>query len=257
MTLPGFDTRLDAFLQWQASPWGRLRYIITEANLLRHVDSSPQRILDVAGGNGLEAVRLAARGHEVTVLDPAGAMLSHAQERAEAMDVADRLHVVQAGAEDAPELFGADSFDVVLCHNLLQYVDDRPGVLRAIMAPLRENGLLSVLAPNADSDPLRTAIRGLDPRKALHQLDSEVSYVDLFDIELPACTAAETMGHLTELGFGLVVRYGVRCVCDYIVDDERKHDPVFFAELERLELALADRMPYLLTARFFHLVAQR
>jgi S-adenosylmethionine-dependent methyltransferase len=257
MQLPGFDTRLDAFLQWQASPWGRLRYSITEANLLRHLDSTPQRILDVAGGNGLEAVRLAARGHEVTVLDPAGAMLSDAQERAEAVDVADRLHVVQAGAEDAPELFGADAFDVVLCHNLLQYVDERLAVLRAIMAPLRENGLLSVLAPNADSDPMRTAIRGLDPRRALTELDSDLSYVDLFDIELPACTAAETMGHLTELGFGLIMRYGVRCVCDYIVDDERKLDPEFFAELERLELAMADRMPYLLTARFFHLVARR
>src|ERR1700716_2509528 len=113
MTLPGFDSRLDAFQQWQASPWGRLRYSVTEANLLRHLNSAQQRVLDVAGGNGVEAVRLAARGHEVTVLDPAGAMLSDAKRRAEALDVADRLHVVQAGAEDAPELFGPDSFAVV------------------------------------------------------------------------------------------------------------------------------------------------
>jgi S-adenosylmethionine-dependent methyltransferase len=257
MSLPGFDSRLEAFQEWQASPWGRLRYSVTEANLLRHLDSSPQRVLDVAGGNGLEAVRLAAKGHEVTVLDPAGAMLNQAQQRAHSLDVADRLHVVQAAAEDAPELFGADAFDVVLCHNLLQYVEDRLGVLRAIMAPLRQNGLLSVLAPNADSDPMRTAIRRLDPRKALQELDSDFSYVDLFDIELPACTAAQTMQHLTELGFGLVIRYGVRCVCDFIVDEDRKHEPAFFAELERLELAMSDRMPHLLTARFFHLVARR
>ena len=257
MTASGFETRLDAFQQWQATPWGRLRYTVTEANLLRHLEDGPQRILDVAGGNGVEAVRLAARGHEVTLLDPAGAMLTSAKERAESCDVADRLHVVQASAQDAPEVFAADSFDVVLCHNLLQYVDDRLAVLRAIMAPLRENGLLSVLAPNADSDPMRTAIRGLDPRRALTELDSDLSYVDLFDIELPACTAAETMGHLTELGFGLIMRYGVRCVCDYIADNEIKHDPAFFADLERLELTLSDRMPYLLTARFFHLIARR
>jgi S-adenosylmethionine-dependent methyltransferase len=257
MTLPGFDTRLDAFQEWQASPWGRLRYIVTEANLLRHLDSTPQRVLDVAGGNGLDALRLAARGHEVTVLDPAGAMLRDAKERAEALDVADRLHIVQAGAEDAPDLFGTDDFDVVLCHNLLQFVEDRRAVLEAIMAPLRQNGLLSVLCPNADSDPLRTAIRHHDPRRALRELDSDLSYVDLFDIELPACTAGETIGHLAELGFGLVTRYGVRSVCDYITDEEVKHDPAFFAELERLELTLSDRMPYLLTARFFHLVAQR
>lgn len=257
MTVPGFDTRLDAFQQWQASPWGRLRYTLTEANLLRHLDSAPQRVLDVAGGNGLDAVRLAARGHEVTVLDPAGAMLTSAKEHADACDVADRLHVVQAAAADAPELFGTDAFDVVLCHNLLQYVEDRKEVLRAVLTPLRRNGVLSVLAPNADSDPLRIAIRGLDPRRALRELDSETSYVDLLDLHLPACTAAETMGHLAELGVGLVTRYGVRCVCDYIADDEIKENPRFFADLERLELALSDRMPYLLTARFFHLVAHR
>jgi S-adenosylmethionine-dependent methyltransferase len=257
MTASGFDTRLAAFQQWQSSPWGRLRYTVTEANLLRHLDDTPRRVLDVAGGNGLDAVRLAARGHEVTLLDPAGAMLDDAKKTAESLDVAERVHVVQASALDAPELFGADEFDLVLCHNLLQYVEDRHAVLGAIMAPLRRDGLLSVLAPNADSDPLRTAIRRHDLRRALHELDSDLSYVDLLDMELPACTAAETIGHLADLGFGLVTRYGVRCVCDYLTDDDRKRDPEFFADLERLEIALADRMPYLLTARFFHLIARR
>ncbi|MFL6144069.1 MAG: class I SAM-dependent methyltransferase [Labedaea sp.] len=256
MRASGFDSRLDAFQQWQASPWGRLRYTLAEANLLRHLDSTAQRVLDVAGGNGIDAVRLAERGHEVTVLDPAGAMLSNAKERAEAHGVADRVHVVQATAEDAPELFGEGDFDVVLCHNLLQYVPDRRAVLAAIMAPLRRNGLLSVLAPNAHSDPLRTAVRACDPRRALLELDSDTSYVDLLDADLPSCTAAEIVDHLAGLGIGLVTRYGVRCVCDYIADDERKHDPAFYADLERLELALSDRMPYLLTARFFHLVAR-
>jgi SAM-dependent methyltransferase len=208
----------------------------------------------VAGGNGIDAVRLAERGHEVTLLDPAGVMLSHAKERAEAHGVAERVHVVQAAAADAPELFSPGDFDVVLCHNLLQYVPDRRALLAAIMTPLRRNGLISVLAPNADSDPLRTAVRGLDPRKALLDLDSGMSYVDLLDAELPSCTAAATIEDLAALGVGLVTRYGVRCVCDYITNDARKHDPAFFADLERLELALSDRMPYLLTARFFHLI---
>jgi len=109
----------------------------------------------------------------------------------------------------------------------------------------------------AFSDPLRTAIRQQDPRRALRDLDSDMSYADLFDMELPACTAAETIGQLAELGFGLVTRYGVRCVCDYIADNEIKHDPAFFADLERLELTLSDRMPYLLPARFFHLIERR
>lgn len=248
MTVPGLegiDARLGAAQPRYDGPWGRLRYTVTEANLLRHLDSAPQRVLDVAGGSGLDAVRLAARGHEVTVLDPAGVMLRSAKEHAEACDVADRLHVVQARAEDAPELFGADDFDAVLCHNLLQYVEDPRAVLAAITAPLRRDGLLSVLAPNADAEPMRTAIRDLDPGRAR------------FELGLPACAATDTIRDLVELGFGLIVRYGVQCVCDYLADEEIPPDPQFLADLELLELALSDRMPYLLTARYLHLIARR
>jgi S-adenosylmethionine-dependent methyltransferase len=241
MTLSGFDTRLDLF---QQRPLERLRYTVTETNLLRHLDPAPQRVLDVAGGNGAEAVGLAARGHAVTVLDPAGAMLHLAMETAENEGVVDRLNVVQAGALDAPELFAGDEFDLVLCHNLLHYVDDPREVLSAVSAPLRAGGLLSVLGPNADFEPVHAAVRGLDPDEAMRVLS---------DNEQPV---AELVALLAELGFTEVVRYGVRCVAD-LVDAERVDDPAFLADLTRLEVAMADRMPQLLTARYFHLIARR
>jgi S-adenosylmethionine-dependent methyltransferase len=239
MTLSGLATRLDLF---QQRPLERLRYSVTESNLLRHVGAGPQRVLDVAGGNGIEAVRLAALGHEVTVLDPAGAMLNTAIETADALDVADRLHVVQAGALDAPEVFAGHDFDVVLCHNLLHFVDEQREVLSAVIAPLRAGGLLSVLGPNADFEPLHAAVRALDPAEGLRALSREASVGELVAI-------------LAGLGVEEVVRYGVRCVSDLL--GSVGSDPEFLDELERLELALADRMPQLLTARFFHLVARR
>ena len=239
MTLSGLATRLDLV---QQRPLERLRYTVTESNLLRHFASGPQRVLDVAGGNGIEAVRLAALGHEVTVLDPAGAMLSTAIETADALDVADRLHVVQAGALDAPEVFAGHEFDVVLCHNLLQYVDEPGEVLRAVITPLRAEGLMSLLGPNADFDPMHAAVRSLDPAEAVRSLANEAP-------------VGELVALLAGLGVEEVVRYGVRCVSDLL--PELDPDPAFLEDLERLELALADRMPQLLTARYFHLVARR
>lgn len=224
----------------QESPWRRLRYALTEANLLRHLPdlhhpgrhgAGPLRVLDVAGGHGLDAVRLAALGHEVTVLDPAGAMLHRAMEHAEAMDVADRLHVVQAGAHDAPEVFGNSAFDLVLCHNLVQYVADPRAVLEAVLAPLRRGGVLSVLTPNPDFPGAREAA------------------------DLPAHPAAELAAQLTALGAGLVVRYGVFCAGEDLTETDRPSG--YFARMERLELALSLRMPDLLSARFLHLIAHR
>lgn len=240
MSLSGLEPRLDLY---QRRPLERLRFAVTEANLLRHFDPGPQRVLDVAGGNGIEAVRLAALGHEVTVLDPAGAMLRTAIETAETLDVADRLHAVQAGALDAPEVFAGHEFDVVLCHNLLHFVDEPGEVLRAVHAPLREGGLLSLLGPNADFDPMHAAVRSNDPAQARAALCGGESSV------------GELVALLAELGVEEVVRYGVRCVSDLMPDIDE--DPAFLKQLERLEITLADRMPQLLTARFYHLVARR
>jgi S-adenosylmethionine-dependent methyltransferase len=241
MTLSGLDPRVDLLRQ---RPLEGLRYTVTEANLLRHLDPSPQRVLDVAGGNGVEAVRLAALGHEVTVLDPAGAMLNLAIETAESVDVGDRLHVVQAGALDAPEVFGRHEFDLVLCHNLLHYVDNPREVLAAVTSPLRGGGLLSLLGPNTDFDPLHAAVRDLDPDEAVRTLQGE----------RPA-PVGELIGLLAELGVTEVVRYGVRCVAD-LIDGAHAEDRAFLADLTRLEIALADRMPQLLTARYFQLLAR-
>jgi S-adenosylmethionine-dependent methyltransferase len=252
MTLSGFDTNL-GHLQWRLSPLERLRHTLTEANLARHWGDEPSRVLDVAGGNGVTAVRLAAQGHEVTVLDPAGAMLSTAIELAETHGVVDRLHVVQAGAQDAPEVFAEHEFDLVLCHNLLHYAEsaqERELVLKAIMAPLRPGGLLSVLGPNEDFGPVQAVVRDRAPGLALRELDGVGS-----EWSSPG-TVGEIVAAMVALGVDEVVRYGVRCVSDLVTDDDAD-DPTFLADLERLELALSDRMPHLLTARYYHLIARR
>lgn len=250
-------TDLGQVRQWRPSPLEQLRHTLTEANLARHWGTEPARVLDVAGGNGMAAVRLAARGHEVTVLDPAGAVLNAAIQVAEAHEVADRLHVVQACAHDAPEVFGGHEFDLVLCHNLLHYAEspeERRSVLAAIMAPLRRGGLLSVLGPNEDFGPVRAVVRDGSPGLALRELAGETD-------GWPAGwsqpgTVGEVVASLAELGVEEVVRYGVRCVSDLVPPSDAE-DPVFMADLERLELALSDRMPHLLTARYYHLIARR
>jgi S-adenosylmethionine-dependent methyltransferase len=247
------ETAQDSVRQWHQSPLERLRHTVTEANLTRHLGPEPARVLDVAGGNGMAAVRLAAQGHEVTVLDPAGAMLRAAIHAAEAHGVADRLHVAQAAAHDAPEVFTNPDFDLVLCHNLLHYAespDERRAVLQAITAPLRRGGLLSVLGPNEDFSPVRTVLRDRAPALALRELDG------IADEWSTPGTVGEVVATLAGMGMAEIVRYGVRCVSDLVAEEDAA-DPVFMADLERLELALSDRMPHLLTARYYHLVARR
>lgn len=255
-----FDEAISAWRQWQDAPWGRLRYAIAAANLARHLDEAlpggiPGRVLDVAGGNGVEAIRFATAGHRVILVDYSAQMLAAAAELARKAGVSDRVTIIESDvAKLADRLDGARQ-DVVLCHNLLPYVTDVAGTLQICLDALRPGGLLSIICGNAYSEPLRVAVREQDPSGALEALDSPVRMTKTFGAPMMPRTADEISAHLTNLGARIAGHYGIRSVCDYMADDERKYDASFYAELERLEIALSDRMPYKLTARLFHLIA--
>ncbi|UYQ66195.1 class I SAM-dependent methyltransferase [Streptomyces peucetius] len=252
-----FDTAMTAWQEWQDAPWGRLRYAVAEANLARRLgdDGGPLRILDLAGGDGGDAIRLAGRGHHVTVVDYAPAMLAAASERASAAGLTELITCVQTDATALPAEIADGAFDVVLCHNLLQYVDDVPGVLAAALAPLRHGGLFSVMAINRHSAALNVAVRDMDPAAALGALDAAQARTRMFDSALRLHTAEEIVPVLRGLGCRDVEHCGIRSFCDYITDDSRKYDPAFYADLERLELAATARPPYMHTARLFQLTA--
>jgi S-adenosylmethionine-dependent methyltransferase len=255
-----FDSATDAWRQWQESPWGRLRYAVAEANLARHLGAlsaagGPLRILDLAGGDGADAVRLALRGHHVTVADHAPAMLDLARGRADAAGVADRIACVRADVGELPAEVADGGFDAVLCHNLIQYADDPAAVLRTTVRAARPGGLVSVMAVNRHSAAVAAVVRACDPAAALAALDASEEHSATFGTRLTLYAAEDVVPILTALGCTDVRHYGIRVFNDLIADDERKHDPDFYAELERLELAATERQPYVNIARLFQLVA--
>ena len=147
-------------------------------------------------------------------------------------------------------------WDVVLCHNLLQYQDDAWPVLDVATALVRPGGLLSVMALNRHSAPLALAVRALDPAAALRALGERRGEAVTFDAAITLHTAEEVAAVLARLGHKEPAHYGIRTVSDHITDDERKRDPDFYAALEELELALTDRAPYVHTARLFQLISR-
>jgi len=252
-----FGDRLPAFKELQDAPWGRLRYSIALANLGRHLDGHPLHILDAGGGNGLEAILLAAQGHTVTLLDLTGEMLAEARRNAEAGGVAERMAFYQADLAAIPDLFPEAQFDLVLCHNVLQYAGDLDASIRAVCHPLQSGGLLSAICVNRYSEPYRQALMQLDLDAAYASLDADTVFAYTFGVPVQAYVAEDLVGPLEQAGCSVIGRYGVRCVNDYVSDNNLKYDPAFFARLERLELAMTDRYPYYLLARFFQLIARK
>jgi S-adenosylmethionine-dependent methyltransferase len=124
-------------------------------------------IVDVGAGTGGFAVSIASLGHRVTVVDPSPDALAAARWRAAEAGVT--LTEVQGEAVDLPALVGepgtagADAetgADLVICHNVLEYVDAPDAALAAVARVLRPGGTVSVLAANTVAAVLQRALAG-------------------------------------------------------------------------------------------------
>lgn len=115
-------------------------------------------IVDVGGGTGGLAVPLATLGHNVTVVDPSPDALAAAQRRA--AEVAVRLTAVQGEAASVDSLAGHASADLIICHNVFEYVDSPPDAMAAVARVLRPSGTVSVLAANSVAAVLHHALAG-------------------------------------------------------------------------------------------------
>jgi S-adenosylmethionine-dependent methyltransferase len=113
-------------------------------------------IVDVGGGTGGLAVPFAALGHHVTVVDPSPDALAAAQRRA--AEAGARLASVQGEAANLDSLVGPA--DLVICHNVLEYVDEPAAAMSAIARVLRPSAMVSVLASNAVAAVLHRALAG-------------------------------------------------------------------------------------------------
>jgi S-adenosylmethionine-dependent methyltransferase len=134
--------------------WAALR-----AELARRGDQ-PLRVLDVGGGTGGFAVPLAQAGHHVTVIDASPDALASLGRRASDAGVADLVEGVQGDGDQLATLVAAGTVDVVLCHSLLEEVDDPAAVLSAVAAAMRPGAIASIVVANRRGAVLARALTG-------------------------------------------------------------------------------------------------
>lgn len=210
-------------------------------------------IVDVGGGTGGFAVPLAGLGHRVTVIDPSPDALATLDRRAKAAGVAGQIRAVQGDTDTLLELVSPDSADLVLCHSLLEVVDDPAATLRLVAAVLGSGGCLSVLVANRAAAVLARALGG-------HFADAERALGDPHgrwgdgDGESRRFDPAAVVALVGSAGLAVEQVHGVRVVADLVpgaVADSAGES------LVSVELALAAVAPYRDIATQTHVLARR
>jgi 2-polyprenyl-3-methyl-5-hydroxy-6-metoxy-1,4-benzoquinol methylase len=249
-----FDDQAAAFAADQRGPWTELRYRLLISQLREHVPDRALKVLDAGGGAGRFAVRLARDGHDVMLLDQSEGML--AQARAAAEETGVRVRFLESTIEEASDLLDDEQFDVVACHNVLEYVVNLSETLQSLVEWVRPDGILSLVVHNTVALPLWCAMHELNFEEALNSLGIKTWRGRFSD-----SARAFEPGELRELveRAGMTVRevYGLGVVSAYIPDEEVKFAEERIDRLEELERQLGGLSPYKDMARHLHLVAAR
>jgi SAM-dependent methyltransferase len=229
--------------------------VLIETLATRAAETDLLSVLDLGGGTGGFAVPLAELGHSVTVVDPSPDSLAALERRAAETQTAHLVRGVQGDATDIVELLGAGSVDIVLCHSVLEVVDDPAQALAAVAAVLRPGGAVSVLAANRVAAVVARVAAGR-LRQAHHVLTDPHGCAGDGD----SLSRRFTLPGLHDLlaGAGLEVRssHGIRIFADAAPAGLLDSDAQAAAELVALERAAAGDPAYTAVATQLHVLAE-
>ncbi len=215
------------------------------------------RILDVGMGQGTQALRLARAGHTVTGLEADAEMLRTAREAlaTEPAGIRERVRLIEGDGRETGVHFLPGSFDVVLCHGVLMYVEEPDAMLAGLARMLAPGGLLSLVVRNADALALRPGLAG-DWSGALAAFESD-RYTSGLGLPVRADRLETLTATMAGIAAPLQAWYGVRVLSDNVSKDQGLPPA---EDLERL-LAAEDRAgrtdPYRRVAALLHLCGVR
>jgi SAM-dependent methyltransferase len=236
---------------------GSTRTAVVWSGLEPGLRGEPRDVLDIGGGTGGLAVRIGALGHRVVVVDPSPDALAALDRRAREHDVA--VTGRQGDLSTLLDVVSPAGADVVLCHGVLEVVDDPAAALATLAQVLRPGGTLSLLVAQRHAAVVARAMAGhfqqalalLDPTtgSGQHQQTPQGRTGRRF-------THDELVALVEGAGFAVDTVHGIRVFTDLVPGSLLDLEPGATTALVELEQAVAARPEYLPLATQLHLLAR-
>ncbi|MFN8058603.1 MAG: methyltransferase domain-containing protein [Vicinamibacterales bacterium] len=234
---------------YQESVAGRLRTELLWRGLEPHLPPPPASVVDIGAGTGDFAERLVHAGYRASLVDVSAAMLAEAAAR---LGRADVRTVVGDIEHDELEL-APSSVDIVVCHSVIEFVEDRERVAERLVGWLRPGGVLSLAFGNRQQGPLKAALVSRDFARARRELEGPPETPDCFGRPRRLLDPDAGRRLLARPDLSVVDELGIRCVLDLLGDGVQEDA---LAALVALEIDLMRRPEYRCLARYVQLVAR-
>jgi SAM-dependent methyltransferase len=183
-------------------------------------------------------------------------MLNIAERDARESGLSEQIAFKHGDAAQFANLFDAGSFDLILCHNILEYVDDPGAVLHSAARALRyPSGIISVLVRNQAGEVLKAAIQDGDLAATEHNLTAEWGNESLYRGRVRLFTAESLRAMVAAASLAVTAERGVRVMSDYLPPRVSRNDA--YDRIFELERKLGRRPEFAAVARYTHWLAHR
>ena len=201
-----------------------------------------KKILDFGNGNGVTA-SFYAKDNEVIAIEPSKEVLVNR--------VCDNAYKQITGSTKELKQFENESFDVILCHNVLEYAEDRECIVNEFYRLLKPNGLLSVVKHNRTGRVMQMVVLLNNFENANSLLDGKngnakkygtIHYYENTDLT-KWCK-----------DFSVSKVYGIRTFWDLQQNQEIQNDADWQKKMLQIEMRVQDIDEYKNIAFFNHLL---
>ncbi|GAC28192.1 methyltransferase domain-containing protein [Brumicola pallidula] len=232
---------------------GRLRHQML-LHYLSALIHSPQRlaVLDAGGGTGMMSLEFAQAGHQVTLCDGSEEVLNIAKQRLAGATLAGATNT-SVEQTDILSLNYPQQFDVVLCHAVLEWLQEPLVIVDKLFTQLRQGGRLSLSFFNRDAALFNNAIWGnFDYIDAGLKARNQVR-LNPHNAQRPS----EIMHYIQHKypTYTIEHKAGIRCFHDYLQDRSKQVDE--YDKILALEMKYGATEPYMWLGKYFHLIIKK
>ena len=208
-------------------------------------DMEGKKILDFGSGEGITANHFAEK-NDVTAIEPSKEMLSNAWKDYEYTQIVGDVNALSA--------FKNETFDMIICHNVLEYIDDKAAVVKALARVLKKDGIISIVKHNRAGRVMQMAVLLDDFEKANEILDGKDSTASKFGTiryyEDNDITKWEPQITISDI-------LGIRTFWDLQQNQQKHGDEAWQEKMLQLELRVSQMQEYKNIAFFHHLLLKK
>lgn len=205
-------------------------------------DIRGKRILDFGSGTGVTACHFAAN-NDVTAVEPSEESVLSRWRKND--------YTQYAGSTEVLRGFSAESFDVIFCHNVLEYAEDREAIVREFGRLLKPGGVLSIVKHNRPGRVMQMAVLLNEFERAEKLLEGKDDVASRYgairyyqDEDITAWCSSLRITRVC----------GIRTFWDLQQNQALHSDSDWQEKMINLELRVAELEPYRSIAFFHHIL---